>query len=240
MFIMNGCCVLFLTALSLQLANCRVKFETLELATDSFGQTDIYAPHTAVESRLIDEKLFGFMLNSVVQVQTPEFLLASGICAPYTVIRYNGGPAVVSAPCNDEEWARLVTPSETKILPIKNFEAVRYDFLDRILYTLRQGLLTKHFLDGRFNAENITMGAITDFYSSGGELFYIRAKREFRRADGVTEQIGISESGRHRKYYIPSSEASCGTSVQATVVPMLALIFHWLGAYDSFVSECRP
>lgn len=237
---MNGCIVVGILVASLQLVRCRVKFESLELAADSFGQTDIYAPHTAVETRLIDEELFGFMLNSVVQVQTPEFLIASGICAPYTVIRYNGGPAVVSAPCKEEEWARLVTPSETKVLPIKDFEAVRYDFLDKILYTLKGGVLTKHFLDGRFNVENTTMGSITDFYASGGELFYIRAKREFRRADGVTEQIGISESGRHRKFYIPSSEASCGTSIQATVVPMLALIFHWLGAYESFVNECQP
>lgn len=230
--------IFLVSLLLLGLSSGKVHFETLEVAKDSFGQVDIYAPHTVIESRLVDDELVGFMMNSVVQTQTPEFLIANGVCAPYTVIRYNGSPAVVSAPCKGEEWARLVTPSTNKLLQIKNFDAVRYDFVEKALYTLEKGTLTKHLIDGRFKVENTTMGAITDFYVSGGELFYIRAKREFRRIGGVTEQIGIAESGRHRKYYVPSSEASCGAMIKSTVAPMLALIFQWLGAFDSFERVC--
>lgn len=146
----------------------------------------------------------------------------------------------MSSPCGGEDTARLITPSSEKRLPLREFEAVRFDFTDKTLYTLSKGNLTKHLFDGRYNTENITMGAITDFYASGGQLYYIRAKREFRRAGGVTEQIGISESGKHRKFYIPSSQAACGaSSVNATVIPMLALIFQWLSAYESFDAVCQ-
>lgn len=238
LFIMKGRVILVLWS-CLRLTLCRVSFETLEVAVDSFGRFDIYAPHTLVESRLVDDELYGFMLNSIVQMQTPEFLIGKGICEPYAVIHYRGSPAVVSSPCENDEWARIVMPSETKLLPLQDFEAVRYDFTSKALYTLKEGIITKHLLDGRYNVENITMGAITDFYVTGGDLFYIRAKREFRRIDGVTQQIGISESGKHRKFYIPSSEASCGTSLKTTVVPMLALIFQWLSAYNSFDAVCQ-
>lgn len=235
---MKGCFLLLL--LTFLVARASVKFETLEAAADSFGQIDIYAPHTVVESRLVDLELHGFMINSVVQVQTPEFLIGIGICSPYTVIRYNGSPAVVSAACEGEEWPKLVTPSSTTLLPLKPFGMVRYDFVDKSLYTLSNGVLTKHLLDGRYNLENTIMGSLTDFYVSGGEIFYIRARRVFRRADGVTEQIGIAgEDGRHKRFYIPSSEASCGSAIKATTIPMLALIFQWLKTYDSFDQVCQ-
>lgn len=204
-------------------ANAAMDFETLEVATDTLGQVSVYAPHTVIETRLEGDELFGFMLNSVVQVQTPDFLIARGICAPYTVIRYRGSPAVVSSPCGDEEWAYLVSASKVQFLPLKRFEAVRYDFATSALYTLSDEVISKHALD-HYNLESVWVGAnISDFYVSSGNLFYIRSGTEFRRSnDGQTVKIGLAPSGRHHKYYIPKSSAS-RLAIAASILPLFIL-----------------
>lgn len=89
--------------------------------------------------------------------------------------------------------------------------------------------------------EKVEMGKITDFYVTGRELFYIRAQRVFRRPpNGQTMQIGIvGEEGRFRQFYIPASEASCSSAMSASLMPMLALSFQWMGAYRSFEEVCE-
>lgn len=111
-------CFLFSVFLSLTWG---LRFETLEVAKDSDGQTDIYAPHTVVESRLVGDELYAFFMNSVVQVQTPEFILARNVCAPYVVLRLGGNPAVISSPCDGELHPKLVTASGTTVFPSFRF-----------------------------------------------------------------------------------------------------------------------
>lgn len=79
---MKGCITVLLSVIVV-FSGAEVKFETLDIAADSYGQVDIYANHTVVESRLVGRDLYGFMMNSVVRVYRPR-----NSCLQLTSVRH--------------------------------------------------------------------------------------------------------------------------------------------------------
>lgn len=183
--------------------------EKIEVEQNSPYQVDVYAQHTIIETQLKGGELYGFFMNSVVGVQTPEFFIHRNVCAPYTVLRWQKQLSVLTSPCKGEIWSRLIVGSRQYRLPLKDFQLVKYNYVKQELLSFSQGYLVTHRLGGTYYLGRKYVGNISDFYAFGNFVYFVRDGLTYRLSRHSLEQTHMPTShGKLRLFYTSSASAS--------------------------------
>lgn len=198
--------------------------EVFRAAKDSLARIDIYDYHTVIESWLENRTLYGFYMNSVVQIQTPVAVLATGICEPYAALRFRGLPSVISKSCYDENFY-LVHRNRWIGLPFSgNISQIRYDFQKQNLFLYQNGIITRRKIAGEYTIKHYAAGPLQDFYVSGDDMFFLVGDKVYRNG----RYIDVAVGRRFGAYYIPSA----ASKLRIVACVLLPLIVFLLAQYE--------
>lgn len=148
-----------------------LSFESFTRAIDDRDkQMDIYAPHSVALSRKYNGHILAFFMNSLVHGATEESVMARDVSGPYVVMKWNGRPTVI---CNDpnSNYTKMISPGRERLLPIKQFEIGRYDFIYQTFYSYANEILYMYKFSNLKLIATVSIGNITDFYVNADRLY---------------------------------------------------------------------
>lgn len=198
---------------------------TLTVEKDNKHQAQIYSENTLLMTAVHDENLYGYYMNSVLQVQTVEFLIATGICEPYVAFRFNQMLHVLAKGCNSSQL--FLTMSGDRQEVNGRAQLIRFEFVTGIVYMLQNdGRIHLYSLPGWAQKDIISLGyGITDFYVSGEWIYFLRSGKLYRwhRKNRTSHFLKTTE--RIETFAVPTSCKSVNSTNGGGVFSLFLVLF---------------